>query len=216
MVVCQVADPTGARGLVALAVVGGGWSWASGMGARAVVRWLGLGLVLFLPFFLLAPWIEGGEVVVDLPVLGTVSRAGVLVPSRIVLRGVACLVLGAGLVAVSSPTRVAQGLASWPVPRVVSAVTFQVLRWTEVLVRETERMAQALVLRGGSQGSWRLLAALPVAWLPRVAARADRVAMAMELRGYRGELPEREGPGPGLPDALALAACVVAAWWVAA
>ena len=70
-----------------------------------------------------------------------------------------------------------------------------------VLVPQQQR-GRAVALRGGTRGfktGLRLTKALPVAWLPRVLARADRVSAAMQVRDYRGELMD---PGPWRPQAI--------------
>jgi energy-coupling factor transporter transmembrane protein EcfT len=77
----------------------------------------------------------------------------------------------------------------------------QILRWLGPLVEDSTSIGRAVALRGGTRGlktGLRLTRALPVAWLPRVLSRADRVSAAMQVRDYRGELMD---PGPWRPKA---------------
>ena len=80
-----------------------------------------------------------------------------------------------------------EALVRLPVPSIVSAILLQIVHQTATLFYETERVASAMAVRGASSGgttAWRVLASLPKVWLPRVLVRAERVAAAMELRGY--------------------------------
>ena len=71
----------------------------------------------------------------------------------------------------------------------------QIMRFLAPLTHEGVCISRAVILRGGTAG-WRagikVARALPLAWLPRVLARSGRVTMAMEVRGYRGQLAAKE------------------------
>lgn len=199
------------------------WTLLSGLRPRRVGALLLFGLGLFLPFFLLAPWVEGGAPAFDLPGHLAVTTEGLLVPTRIVARGLAVLLLGAGLASSADLTTLATGLAKVPLmPRALVVMTVQILRWAAVLVEEGRGVARAVRLRGrgGVRGSLELARSLPLVWLPRVMARAERVAATMEVRGYGGELPDRQLPPLGAPDAAGLSAAAALAllaaldrWW---
>jgi len=63
----------------------------------------------------------------------------------------------------------------------------QIVHQAASLFYETKRVASAMAVRGASGGgkaAWQVLWSLPRVWLPRIVDRADRVADAMELRGY--------------------------------
>ena len=80
-----------------------------------------------------------------------------------------------------------EGLTRLPLPGIVSAIVVQIVHQTATLFYETKRVASAMAVRGASGGGKGGLAGVvPVApvWLPRIVDRADRVADAMELRGY--------------------------------
>jgi hypothetical protein len=79
-----------------------------------------------------------------------------------------------------------------PVPAFVRLLLLQMLHQTEVLRRETLRVHQALIVRGGMRGFRDTLVfarAIPMSWMPRMIFRAERVALAMDVRGYGDVLP---------------------------
>jgi energy-coupling factor transporter transmembrane protein EcfT len=80
-------------------------------------------------------------------------------------------------------------------PPTLRALLVQILRGVPLLARETAGIARAVALRrgiGGLRTGWRLAAALPAVWLPRVLARAERTTRAAEVRGWTGrEVPDR-------------------------
>jgi hypothetical protein len=79
-----------------------------------------------------------------------------------------------------------------PLPRHVRLLLEQILHQSEVLGLETRNVYRALTVRGARRGIGGLMMfshALPSVWLPRVALRAERVAIAMDLRGYMEHTP---------------------------
>ena len=206
-----VLDPLDPLQATIVAAAVAGWLLLAGVRARRAGKLLLFGLTLLLPVFLLAPWIDGGETAFELPGALAVTTGGLAVPARIVARGLFCLLVGAGLATAADPTTLALGLSRVPLlPRLLVVMTVQTLRWSTVLVEESLGIGRAIVLRGGGgpRGVLALARSLPLVWLPRVIARAERVTAAMEVRGYGGELPEREPPGLGAPDLVGL--CAVA------
>jgi cobalt/nickel transport system permease protein len=156
-----------------------------------IFRLLGLGLIFFVPFFLLLPWTGRSEEYIDLWGVLTVREDAWVAPFNVLARGIACLLLGYGLIASLEKSEFQQALIRLPLPRVIVLMVHQILRWLGPLVEESTSIGRAVALRGGSRGlvtGLRLTRALPVAWLPRVLARADRVSAAMQVRDYRGEL----------------------------
>jgi energy-coupling factor transporter transmembrane protein EcfT len=104
------------------------------------------------------------------------------------------LVGGASTLLVSVATITALGMSDLregclrlPVPKLVTAILLQIIHQTATLAYETRRIASAMAVRGSTRGgrvAWKLVTTLPRVWLPRIVRRADRVAAAMELRGY--------------------------------
>jgi energy-coupling factor transporter transmembrane protein EcfT len=80
-----------------------------------------------------------------------------------------------------------------PVPTFARLLMMQMLHQGEVLRRETYRVHQALSVRGGTRGfrdTWLFVRAIPLSWMPRMIFRAERVALAMDVRGYGSALPQ--------------------------
>ncbi len=222
LVTCLTLDPFVPYQALIVAVIEAAWLGLSGLPPRRLGRLALFGLSLFLPFFLFAPLIGGGEEVFELGGVVTVTDAGLRIPGRIAIRGMLCLLAGAGLAASADLTSLAVGLSRIPlVPTLLVVMTVQTLRWSEVLIEESRGIARAIALRsGGGRGGIELVRSLPMVWLPRVIARAERVTAAMEIRGYGGELPERDLPRLGRADllglggAVALSVLLVSVWWM--
>lgn len=120
-------------------------------------------------------------------------------------------------VTVLSMSDLREGLLRLPVPAMVSGILLQMIHQTATLAYETRRMAAAMAVRGATSNrlsGLKLLTSLPRVWLPRVIERADRVAAAMELRGYcDGETGRRTGLGLTRIDNLGLALVTCAVVW---
>jgi energy-coupling factor transporter transmembrane protein EcfT len=177
---CMIA-PTASRPGAALAVLFAlGWLGACRPPWRFVRAVLGLGLVVMSPYFLLVALLaERGAA--GAPHATLVAAVGLLV------RGASGLLVSAATLTTLRISELDEALASLPVPRAVSAILLQVVHQTATLAYETRRVAAGMSVRGASTGgltAWRLLSSLPRVWLPRVVQRADRVAAAMELRGF--------------------------------
>jgi cobalt/nickel transport system permease protein len=166
-----------------------------------------LGLALFLPYLALAPLIRA-----EAP--GGGWSGAFAAPWAVALRGWSTMQVGISAVASLSPVDLRQALDRLPVPRVLAAVLLQIIHQTATLMAETRRIAAALTVRAAAAGArsrLRVLSSLPRVWLPRVAARAERVAAAMELRGYRGgAVPPGAAPALRAPDLLATGLAVAA------
>ena len=149
---------------------------------RVVRTSLLLGLVLFLPYFLLLPLLADGVS----PATGGWQYA-IVVPWTVLLRGVCAMQVCSATIASLSASDLREALVRLPVPNLVSAILLQIVQQTATLVYETRRVASAMAVRGASSGgltAWRVLRSLPRVWLPRVIDRAERVGAAMDLRGY--------------------------------
>ncbi|MBN1610934.1 MAG: hypothetical protein JW940_30160 [Polyangiaceae bacterium] len=186
------------------------WMGACRPPGRLVRAALLFALVLFLPYFLLPclpAWLT------DSPDGGTTSF---VVPLTILLRGTGGILISAAAVSSLSMGDLREGLLGLPLPNLLRTVLVQIVHQTATLFYETRRVAAAMAVRGASGGgvaAWRVVASLPRVWLPRVAARAERVANAMEVRGYcEGEpdLPRQRRSSFADTVALALSAAVLA------
>jgi hypothetical protein len=138
-----------------------------------------LGITFFLPYFLLIPWIT------STPEGGWYERAAV--PWTILCRGQGGMLTCIATMTALSICDLQEGLAWFPLPRMVSQILLQIVHQTSVLMNETGRIANAMVVRGVPRrgfAAWRMLTHFPRVWLPRVMDRANRVSLVMELRGY--------------------------------
>lgn len=161
-----------------------------------ILKLLALGLVFFIPVFILLPWTGRSDQMIDLWGVITVRSDAWVAPTNVLARGIFCLLLGYGLIATLEKSEFQQALTRLPLPRVIIVMVHQILRWLGPIVEESTSIGRAVALRGGTRGfktGLRLTRALPTAWLPRVLSRADRVSAAMQVRDYRGELMD---PGP--------------------
>ena len=179
---CMVAPAATGPGILVVAVTVVSWVIACGPPWRVAGSFAMLGLAVFLPYFLLAPLIRAGS-----PGQAAGWTHALAAPWGVFLHGMAALLVSTATATTLSPSDLRSGMLALPVPGMVSAILLQIVHQTSELAYETRRVAAAIAVRGASTGwrtSIRLLSSLPRVWLPRVLARADRVAAAMELRGY--------------------------------
>jgi energy-coupling factor transporter transmembrane protein EcfT len=206
--------PTGA--LLAIAV-SAGWVTACWPPLKVVRTILIFGLVLLLPYFLLAPFLPASQP-------GTTWMHSVSILGAMFLRGITGLAVSVATIAILNASDLRIGLLRLPVPSLVSAILLQIVYQTTTLAYETNRVASAMAVRGASGGvrtAWRVMSSLPQVWLPRIIERADRVAATMEFRGYcttdlpsDGHVPIRLADGIALASALAaLGAAVATRTW---
>jgi hypothetical protein len=137
----------------------------------------------------------------------------VLPPGSVLQGGTATFVAVSSLGMMGYPA-LHDAVARCPIPGVVKPLLLQILHQSSVLVRETAKIREAMVVRGAvakGLAGWHILHALPRVWVPRVIFKADRVARAMEVRGYGVPVPPRPMPWT-VPDIIAtsVAAAVLA------
>lgn len=200
---CMLAPAADEHGALFIAVATTAWLAACEPPPKTVWTAVGLGLALFLPYFLLLPL---------LPAPPAASAGGfwpmLRVPWTLLVRGMSGILVSLATVTTLSASDLREALVRLPVPAIVSAILVQIVHQTATLFYETKRVAAAMAVRGATSGgraAWRVLAAVPSVWLPRILERADRVAAAMELRGYcESELPCFEPRALRLGDVLAL------------
>jgi cobalt/nickel transport system permease protein len=187
---CLWSAPDVPAGFVAVVAVVLIWLRATGIPKRYLGPLLVYGLLVFLPVFLLVPWI-GAET------SGTiweraVSFEALRPPWRIFVRGLSGMLVATATVSAMTVSELYASLIRLPLPRLATSILVQIVHQTGLLFHETARVARAIAVRGGTSG-WKagLLVArsIPAVWLPRVLFKAERVGAAMELRGYGGPLP---------------------------
>lgn len=199
-------------GVLLIAALTLGWIAACGMPLRAARSFAVLGLAMFLPYFLLV------SLILKDPALGREGTGlirGFSAPWDVFVHGLAGLFLAAATATALSASGLRSGLLALPIPRIVSSILVQIVQQAGELAAETGRMAAALAVRGGTgklRAAWRALTSLPRVWLPRLIRRADRLAAAMELRGYvEADLRFFGRDKAGAADAAAIAAALAIA-----
>jgi energy-coupling factor transporter transmembrane protein EcfT len=199
---CMVAPSATAPGSVFIGAVSVGWM-ASCAPPWRLVRWTALlAIVLFLTYLLLLPLIPAGST-------GSGWRPRMIIAWSLWLRGMGGLLISFATVTTLSAGDLREGLVRLPIPGIVSSILVQIVHQTATLAYETRRIAAAMAVRGAGTGlttSWRVLTSIPSVWLPRILIRAERVAAAMELRGYcEGGLRSFHPLALGRSDAATLA-----------
>ncbi len=177
---CMVAPTSRLPGAILAAATALAWLAACRPPWRFVRAALGLGLAVLLPYAMLVALLAEGAGR-DTP-LGTLISVGDLL-----LRGGSGLLVSVATLTTLRISELDEALATLPVPAAVSAILVQIVHQTGTLTYETRRVAAAMSVRGAStrgRAAWNVLRSLPHVWLPRVVQRADRVAAAMELRGF--------------------------------
>jgi energy-coupling factor transporter transmembrane protein EcfT len=181
---CLMAPALSAPGTALIAATTAAWVGGCGMPGRTVRSFALLGLAMFLPYFLLVPLLLKGPSVTP---SGTGWAGALAAPWDILLHGMAGLFITAETISTLTGSDLRSGLLALPVPRVFTAIIVQIIHQTSVLLSETKRVAAAIAVRGASgngRAALRMLMSLPRVWLPRIIDRADRLAAAMEFRGY--------------------------------
>lgn len=200
---CMVAPATTAPGILVTATAALSWVVACGTPLRVVRPFALFGLAVLLPYGLLAPLIRAWS-----PDRGGTWLSAMAPPWGIVLHGMAGILVSTCTATTLSPSDLRNGMLRLPVPLVASAILLQVVHQAPELAHETQRVASAMAVRGASAGWWtsiRLVSSIPRVWFPRLLSRAERVAAAMEVRGYCEEAPHPlRRPSMAGMDAVAL------------
>jgi cobalt/nickel transport system permease protein len=186
-----------------------GLAWTSRLGVAFTLR---RGIVA-LPFVLAAlplPFLMPGEILFTLPGLGwTVTDAGLLRFSTILLRTWIAVQAGVLLSATTSIADILWGLSMLKVPRTIVATIGFMVRYLFLLADEALRM-----MRARNSRSPQLEGARPpgVVWQGRTSGmmvgslflrsleRSERVYAAMLARGYDGEMRALDTPNMQILD----------------
>jgi energy-coupling factor transporter transmembrane protein EcfT len=216
---CLVAPARTGPGVALIAAVAAAWMGACGTPWRTVRSFALLGLAMFLPFLLLAPY----QALANLRGLAGPERwaRALAAPWDVFYHGLAGLFIAAATMTVLSASDLRRGVLALPLPRAVAAILIQIVHQTSALLAETGRVAAAVAVRAGSGPfAWKALASLPRVWLPRIVARADRVAAAMDVRGYAetdlrllGRTPLRLADGAAIAAACGVLALAAGLRW---
>jgi len=176
----MVSPATTMPGILLVVAAVGGWLIACGPPWRVVRTSVLFGLAVLLPYFLLAPLIRAWD-------SSEKWMPAIAPPWGVFLHGMAGILVSTSTATTLSPSDLRSGMLGLPVPGIVSAILLQIVHQTSELVYETRRVAAAAAVRGATTGwrtSMRLLSSIPRVWFPRLLNRADRLAAAMEIRGF--------------------------------
>ena len=125
------------------------------------------------------------------------------------------------LTACTEPNDLVGAMSFLRMPVLVIALAGFSIRWQRELAQQIQRVNTARLLRGGDRKSWlgqaRDAAAISVSMLVRAFDKSERIAAAMECRGFQGKLPRPMLKKLGLHDSLPMlaAAAIITAAFVA-
>ena len=175
--IAPASTPPGAAAAILCALV---WAALCRPPRKVACGAFALGLAVFLPYFIFAPVAR-----LEDPSRGWLGALSA--PWGVFLRGMTGMQASIATVTALSASELRQGLVRLPVPGVVVAILLSIIQQAHTLLYETRGIGHAIAVRGGGAGlgsGLRILASLPRVWLPRIIHRAERVAAAMEVRGY--------------------------------
>jgi energy-coupling factor transporter transmembrane protein EcfT len=142
-------------------------------------------LLAYLPLPRVAVKVLAAVVVVYAPLM-------IFLPVGAVLRGASSALVAATSIGIMGYLALHDAVNELPLPQLLKLLVLQILHQTSVLMRETSKIRQAMDVRGAlSRGrtGWEFLHALPRVWIPRVVFKAERIAHALEVRGYGVPVP---------------------------
>jgi len=142
-----------------------------------------------------------------------------ILPLPIVLQGAMTTVVAALSVGTLGYPALHDAVAFMPLPGILKLLLLQILHQASMLVRETAMIRRAMVVRGAmSRGrvGWQFLHALPRVWIPRVIFKANRVAHALEVRGYGMPVLRPQSQKLRTPDLFGMLAGAVALFMASA
>lgn len=134
--------------------------------------------------------------------------SGLLDVLRILFKGATVTLVALTTLSTLDPAQLQEALVRLRLPGVVAGLITQILVQTGKLIEETENITRAVRLRAPASGlstTWMLARGLPSMWLPRVMARAERIANAMMLRSFDGRGVVLESSAVDKTDWIAVA-----------
>ncbi len=157
--------------------------------------------VPFVGFAVLLPIVGRGERV---DVLGvSLSRAGLWGGWNILAKGTLGVAIATVLASTTAVPDLLRGLDRLHVPKLFTAIAGFMIRYADVLRGEAARMQVARISRGDNpRFLWqaKALATSAGALFVRSYERGERVHLAMQSRGFQGEMPDLGGHRAGWRD----------------
>jgi cobalt/nickel transport system permease protein len=178
--------------------------------------------VPFVGFAVLLPIVGRGERV---DVLGvSLSRAGLWGGWNILAKGTLGVAIATVLASTTAVPELLRGFDRLRAPKLFTAIAGFMIRYADVLRGEADRMQVARISRGDNpRFLWqaKALATTAGALFVRSYERGERVHVAMQSRGFRGEMPDLGGRRAGRRDwqqvlffPIAAAAIAASSWMV--
>lgn len=176
---CLVAPADRAAGVGLILLITGSWILICMPRPRILAAGLVTGAIAFGPYFAFVPILGKGQLVVAWSIF---------------IKGLSSLVISICAACSMSLTELWQGLFSLAIPRLVAMILLQIIHQAFAMWDQTIQIGRAIAVRACTSGLgllWRILSGLASVWLPGIVQKADRVAAAMELRGFcrASELP---------------------------
>jgi len=139
-----------------------------------------------------------------------VLAAGWLSCASILVRFALSMTMLTVLVATTALPDLLRGLRRLRIPATLVTQLQFLYRYLFLLADEASRISRARRLREPERprADWKTARAMLGSLLWRGIERADRVYLAMQARGFRGEMPSRGDASPGAGDAIFLAGVV--------
>jgi len=200
------------------------WIHITGIPLRNMATVLLICGCMFLPFFLLTPWIKASTDLVPATQHSDIWNR-LQVPYWIAFKGTSCTLIANATIASVQRHEFDNFLGNLPVPKLLKILITQIFFQAGSLFAQTRGIVETMTLRGATN-SWKasllLIRSLPTTWLPRLANRAVHLANAMEIRGFDGQPICFEQPKFSVADILSIiAVCVLVSaavilrwrWW---
>jgi energy-coupling factor transporter transmembrane protein EcfT len=193
---CMVSDARTQAGLLAVSLTVLAWLAVTAAPVGLVGRLLLLGTVMLAPVFLLTPFVTAPDE----------NASGMAVTLSVFAKGMSTMLVATVTASTLTLPEIHEGLSTLPLPRLLTAIIVQIFMQAGTLGRETSRMAEAISLRRASAGfigGIVTMKGVSSLWLLRMLQKVERVAAAMELRGFDGADPPDEVHEPRSVDVVA-------------
>lgn len=193
--------------LAAMAALTLGVALASGIAPGALLRRLRLPGLLALALVAVLPLVSGETVVAFVGPL-SIHAEGLRAAGLILIRFLCILTVAAAILSTLAPLQAIAALRALGAPWILTDLALLVTRYLAELRRDLARIRTAMTLRGHRPGpaglgatGWAL-----ASLLLRSHDRAERIWMAMRLRGYGAQEAPSDLPRPDAAEIVALAA----------
>ena len=130
----------------------------------------------------------------------------------VIVHGLAGLIVTVTCVTVLDSAEFRSAFLTLPVPVFISEILLQIVHQAGSMIHETERVFSAMAVRGAMGKNHfhiKVVASFPQAWMLRMIGRVERVAEAMEVRGYAGAVCTERRMPVTMREVLAIACSAI-------